>query len=82
MHTGTGGQAEFISGLAFGGGKSTLAAGTNLGNIIMWRHSSMADTKEIGPDSEESWQQEPTSQVSVVICPNTEYICSFKRGQY
>ena len=82
--TSAGGHSEFISSLSWCSAKSVLAAGTNLGNIIMWRHSSLADTKEIGPDNEESWQQEPTSQVSVVmtskICPNTEYICSFKCG--
>ena len=44
----------------------------------------MADTKEIGPDSEESWKQEPTSQVSVLmkskIRPSTDYIWFLKCG--
>ena len=69
--TSAGGHSEFISSLAWCSAKSVLAAGTNLGNIIMWKHSPMADTssKEIGagPDTEESWLQEPPSQVGMAV---------------
>ena len=59
--------SEFISSLSWCSAKSVLAAGTNLGNVIMWKHSSVTDTKEVGPDTEESWSQEPPSQVGMAV---------------
>ena len=61
--TGSGGHSEFISSLAWCEAKSSLAAGTNLGNILMWRHViSEADTEE-----ENTWHQEPVSRVGLAV---------------
>ena len=61
--TGSGGHSEFISSLAWCEAKSSLAAGTNLGNIVMWRHViSEADTEE-----ENTWHQEPVSRVGLAV---------------
>ena len=65
-NTGAGGHSEFISSLSWCPAKSTLAAGTNLGNIVMWRHVTReADTWE--RDNETSWQQEPVSRVGLAV---------------
>ena len=52
-NTGSGGHSESISSLSWCGAKSTLAAGTNLGNIVLWKHENM----DIGQDSEDTWHQ-------------------------
>ena len=39
-----------------------MAAGTNLGNIIMWKHGDL-----VGSDPEDSWVQEPVGRVGMAV---------------
>ena len=65
-NTGTGGHSEFISSLAWSSAKSSLAAGTNLGNIVMWRHQPDLAASDLA-DSEHAWVQEPVSRYGCQI---------------
>ena len=61
--TGTSGHSEFLSSLAYCGPKSTLAGGTNLGNILLWRHHDLVDSRS----EERAWTQEPMARVGQAV---------------
>ena len=58
-HTGTSGHSEFLSSLAFCPAKATLAAGTNLGNILLWKHH---DSLATATSQEMAWVPEPMAR--------------------
>ena len=64
-NTGTSGHSEFLSSLAYCSAKSTLAAGTNLGNILLWRHRDLQPSD--GASQEAAWTQEPLARVGLAV---------------
>ena len=50
----------------------TIAAGTNLGNVAMWRYSSNPDTTE---DDETCWRLQPPSAIEGIIENITVSVC-------
>jgi intraflagellar transport protein 140 len=63
--TGASGNSEFLSSLAFCAAKSTLAAGTNLGNILLWHHRDMLPAE--GGSQEAAWSPEPLARVGLAV---------------
>ncbi|XP_023345784.1 intraflagellar transport protein 140 homolog [Eurytemora carolleeae] len=63
--TGAGGKSEFITSLGYCSAKSTLAAGTSLGNILMWKCNN--SNTSLSTSQESSWIAEPMARVGFAV---------------